>query len=207
MIRLVCTKLSHVKHKTLPVVLSNVYLYTSSHNVNSDHSNSTFPQSLTIAYLQKSCGLSLESATSASKKLQIDSTENPDSVLNLPRTHFLTQTHSKNLITNRPELLLADLDNTLKPNLELFASLGFSSASLVKLLSKEPRVLESDAKVEFFRENGFSEKQISTLTMERPTLYIFNAPQNFKPKLEIFKSLGFSELEIARILSAQHYIL
>ncbi|KAK7816556.1 transcription termination factor mterf5 [Quercus suber] len=129
----------------------------------------------------------------ASKKLNIVNTKNPNSVVELLTTHGLTQTHVKSLITSRPVLLLADLDNTLKPNLELFESLGFSSTSLGKMLSKYPRVLESDAYtvVEFFRAHGFSDQQISDLTMKRPTLYLFNAHKNFKPKLEFFRSLGF----------------
>ena len=71
-------------------------------------------------------------------------TKNPNSVVELLTTHGLTQTHVKSLITSRPVLLLTNLDNTLKPNLELFESLGFSSTSLGKMLTKDPRVLESD---------------------------------------------------------------
>ncbi|KAK9995480.1 hypothetical protein SO802_020166 [Lithocarpus litseifolius] len=99
--------------------------------------------------------------------------------------------------------------NTLKPNLELFESLGFSSTTHGKTLTKDPRVLESDAYtvVEFFRDHGFSDQQISDLTMKRPTLYLFNAHKIFKPKLEFFRSLGLSELEIAKILSTELYIL
>jgi mTERF domain-containing protein len=151
----------------------------------------------------------LESAISASQKLNIDNPKNPNSVLDLLRTHGLTQTHIRNLISSRPLLLLADLENILKPNMELFESLGFSCASLGKMLSRDPRVLESDAYtvVEFFRAHGFSDDQISTLTMKRPLLYLFNAHKNFKPKLEFFKSLGLSDLEIAKILSTQPPIL
>ncbi|KAF3976658.1 hypothetical protein CMV_000199 [Castanea mollissima] len=43
--------------------------------------------------------------------------------------------------------------------------------------------------------------------MKRPTLYLFNAHKIFKPKLEFFRSLGLSELEIAKILSTEPYIL
>ncbi|XP_059638869.1 uncharacterized protein LOC132281155 [Cornus florida] len=46
------------------------------------------------------------------------------------------------------------------------------------------------------------EKQISSLIMKRPNTFLLNAQKNFKPKLEYFKSLGFSEEEIAQILSS-----
>jgi mTERF domain-containing protein len=63
------------------------------------------------------------------------------------------------------------------------------------MLDKYPRVLESDAYtvVEFFRAHAFSDEQISTLTMKRPLLYLLNAHKNFKPKLELLKSLVFSD--------------
>ena len=106
-------------------------------------------------------------------------------------------------------MLLVDLENTLKPNLELFESLAFSSTSLGKMPDKDPRLPESDAynAVEFFRTHGFRGQQVSDLTMKRPTLYLFNAHEDFKPKFEFFKSLRLSELEIAKILSTEPYIL
>ncbi|KAG6633292.1 hypothetical protein CIPAW_12G038200 [Carya illinoinensis] len=94
-------------------------------------------------------------------------------------------------------------------NMEVFESLGFSGSSLAKMLSKYPAVLESDAHtvVEYFRAHGFSKKQITTLTMKRPSLYLYNADKIFKPKLEFFKSLGFSDFEIAQLLSSEPCIL
>ncbi|KDP30942.1 hypothetical protein JCGZ_11318 [Jatropha curcas] len=210
MIRFLCLKVAQIKHRNLPVIPSNGNLFTtSSPKPITNLPKSGFPQSLSLSYLQESCGLSLQAAIAASKKLQIETTENPDLVLNLLRTNGFTQIQIKNLISKRPLLLLVDLDNTLRPNIELFKSLGFSGATLPKMVSKNPRVLEVDAKtvVEFFRENAFSEKQIATLTMKRPTLYAHNVHKNFKPKLEFFKSLGFSEFDVARMLSSQPYVL
>ncbi|KAG6683875.1 hypothetical protein I3842_12G034400 [Carya illinoinensis] len=114
------------------------------------------PKSLTVSFLRNSCGFSLKLAVSASKKLKIENIENPNSVLDLLRTHGLEHNHIRYLISSRPLLLSADLANTLKPNMELFKSLGFCGASLAKMLSKYPTVLESDAYtvVEFFRARG-----------------------------------------------------
>lgn len=209
MLRLLCIKLpQEVRHRASPLSRGNLFS-TSSRKPNSGLSNSKDPRALTVSFLQNSCGLSVESAISASKKLNIGNAENPNSVLDLLRTHGLTRTHIRNLISSRPLLLLADLGSTLKPNIELFESLGFSGPSLSKMLSKEPRMLESDAytTVKFFREHGFSDEQISTLTRKRPTLYTVNAQKIFEPKLEFLKSLGFSDSEMAKLLSAEPYIL
>jgi mTERF domain-containing protein len=201
-----------LRHKASPGLSHGHLFSTSTLKTISEVPNSKDPQSLTVSFLQNSCGLSLESAISASKKhkkLNIENPENPNSVLDLLRTHGLTQIHIRNLISSYPLLLLADLENTLKPNMELFKSLGFSSTGLGKMLSRVPRVLKSDAHivVEFFRAHGFKNEQISTLTMKCPQLYLFNAHKIFKPKLELFKSLGFSDPEIAKLLSARPSIL
>jgi mTERF domain-containing protein len=209
MLRLFCYKLpQQLRRKASPLSHGNLFS-TSTLKTISKFPNSKDPQSLTVSFLQTSCGLSLESAISASQKLNIDNPKNPNSVLDLLRAHGLTQTHIRNLISSRPLLLLADLENTLKPNMKLFESLGFSGTSLAKMLGRDPRVLESDAYtvVEFFRAHGFSDDQISTLTMKRPLLYFLNAHKIFKPKLEFFKSLGLSNLEIAKLLSTAPYIL
>ncbi|CAK9167514.1 unnamed protein product [Ilex paraguariensis] len=142
-------------------------------------------------------------------KLQLGTTDQPESVLNLLKGHGLTQTQIKKLVATRPLILLADPLKTLKPNFELLKTMGFSGVNLVKLLQRDPRILETDAHtvVEFFRAYGFSEKQISTLTMKRPNLYLYNAQKIFTPKLEFFKSVGLSGEEIAQILSSEPYIL
>ncbi|XP_021905671.1 uncharacterized protein LOC110820498 [Carica papaya] len=192
-----------------PTASAISYGYLSTHKCHKEFSTVTDSQPLTLSYLQNSCGLPLESAILASKKLRIYATHNPDSVLNLLKSHGLTQSHIKSLITNRPSLLLVDPDKTLKPNLELFRTLGFSTTSLAKLLNMQPKVLEVDAPavVDFFRASNFAEKQIATLTIKRPALYLFNAQKKFKPKIECFESLGFSATEISKILSTEPAIL
>ncbi|KAF5469069.1 hypothetical protein F2P56_013169, partial [Juglans regia] len=209
MFRLICIKLpQQLRRRASPICHGHLFT-TSSLKTIPELPNSTDPKSLTVSFLRNSCGLSLELAASASKKLDIENIENPNLVLDLLRTHGLTQNQIRHLISSRPLLLLADLGKTLRPNMELFKSLGFSGASLAKLLSKDPRVLESDAYtvVEFFRAHGFSDEQISTLTMKRPTLYMLDTQKILKPKLEFLKSLGFSYLEIANRLSIEPYIL
>ena len=61
--------------------------------------------------------------------------------------------------------------------------------------------------VEFFRAHGFIDKQTSTLTMMRLRVYLYDADKIFKPKLEFFKSLGLSDLEITKLISARPSIL
>ncbi|KAH7528252.1 hypothetical protein FEM48_Zijuj05G0052800 [Ziziphus jujuba var. spinosa] len=209
MLSLLRTKVLHLKPRALDPFSHGCWFSMSHPGAASEITSSINPYSFTVSYLQKSCGLPLQSAISASKKLKIETSDNPDSVLNLLRTHGLTQTHIRNIIMSRPVLLLADVETKLRPNIELFESLGFTSSNVANLLSKDPRVLEIDAYnvVEFFRAHGFSREQVKALTMKRPLLYLFNANKNFEPKLEFFKSLGFTDLDIAKLLSTEPYIL
>ncbi|KAG6633300.1 hypothetical protein CIPAW_12G039000 [Carya illinoinensis] len=209
MLRLISVNLpQQLRRRASPICHGHLFS-TSSLKPISDTPNSTDPKSLTVSFLRNSCGLSLELAASASEKFNIKEVKNPNSVLNLLRTHGLTQNHIIQLISSRPLLLLADLGNTLKPNMELFKSIGFSGASLAKMLTKFPTVLESDAytAVDFFRAQGLSDVQIKTLTMKCPVLYTYNAQKTLKPKVEFFRSLGLSDLEITKLLSASPYIL
>ncbi|KAF5460030.1 hypothetical protein F2P56_019930 [Juglans regia] len=168
MLLLISVKLpQQLRHRASPIYHGHLFS-TSSLKPISEPPNSTDPKSLTVSFLRNSCGLSLELATLASKKLNIENIENPNSVLNLLRTHGLTQNHIIHLISSRPLLLSADLGNTPKPNMELFKSLWFSGANLAKMLTKYPIVLDSDAytAVDFFRAHGFSDMQIKTLIMK-----------------------------------------
>ncbi|XP_059628983.1 transcription termination factor MTERF5, chloroplastic-like [Cornus florida] len=98
------------------------------------NSNFTEKQAFTISYLTKSCGLSLESAISASKKINIKSTEKPDSVLELLRSHAFTEKHISRLISTYPTLILADPERTLRPKIEYFESLGIVGPDLPRIL-------------------------------------------------------------------------
>ncbi|KAG7952020.1 hypothetical protein I3843_12G037000, partial [Carya illinoinensis] len=167
------------------------YIQTQSHTnlyINTDYK---YPQSLTVSFLQDSCGFSLESAVSYSKKLNIENVKNPNSILDLLRNHGLTQTHIGNLIRIRPLLLSADLDNTLMPNMEVFESLGFSGSSLAKMLSKHPAVLESDAhaapKLEFFKSLGFSDFEIAKLLSSEPYILTRSLENHIIPCVQMLR--------------------
>lgn len=171
MLHLICKRLQHTGSVASTRALG-LFFSASSLKPTLDISNSTDPQSLTVSYLVNSCGLSLESAISASKKLHIGTTDQPDSVLTLLKSIGLGGSQIRSLIVKRPLILVADASKTLKPNVEVFGSVGFFGTNLVKMLTKHPCFLEVDASstVEFFRAYGFSTEQISVLTRKYPEL-------------------------------------
>ncbi|GLT46673.1 hypothetical protein SLA2020_204230 [Shorea laevis] len=87
-------------------------------------------QSLTISYLTDSCGLSLDKAISASKWINLKNTEGPDSVLKLLKSYGFIKSSIATLISKHPHCLMANLEKTLRPNIEFFESLGIVGESL-----------------------------------------------------------------------------
>ncbi|GLT70009.1 hypothetical protein SLA2020_421140 [Shorea laevis] len=77
MFRVICIKLpQELKHKASSLTHGH-FFSTSSVKPIGELPNSKDPKSLTVSFLQNSCGLSLESAISASKKLNIENLKNP----------------------------------------------------------------------------------------------------------------------------------
>ncbi|KAK9135124.1 hypothetical protein Syun_014454 [Stephania yunnanensis] len=97
--------------------------------------------SFTVSYLVNSCGLSPESALSASKKIHFTSPTKPDLVLHFLRNQGFSDTQIANLITKRPLLLLANPEKTLLPKLKFLNQIGVSDPEIAHFLSKEPTFL------------------------------------------------------------------
>ncbi|XP_042494051.1 uncharacterized protein LOC122073522 [Macadamia integrifolia] len=100
-------------------------------------------KNLTISYLMNSCGFPFKVATSVAQKICIETTERPDSVIELLQTYGFTNTHIGSLIRKYPRVLLADPIKTLKPKIDFFQSLGFSKSDLAKFLISDNVLLRS----------------------------------------------------------------
>nr|CAD1828994.1 unnamed protein product [Ananas comosus var. bracteatus] len=104
-------------------------------------STSVAPHSQTLTFLIDSCGLSPESAISASQKLRFKSTENPSAVLRLLRDYGFGETHIYTIISRHPNLLSCDSHRILRPKIEALRSFGFSGESLARVLTVQPALL------------------------------------------------------------------
>ncbi|KAL5717674.1 hypothetical protein ACHQM5_010650 [Ranunculus cassubicifolius] len=137
MFRFCCTKLIHhgiPNSRTLNLLIS---LQTQSRKFNSNQ------HSPTITYLINKCGLTLNSAISASQKLTIRNTVKSDSVIQLLKDYDFTPTMITTIITKNPKLLLCKPLKTLKPKLEFFKSSGFSNEDIAQLVRSDSRSLSN----------------------------------------------------------------
>ncbi|KAK2978178.1 hypothetical protein RJ640_030351 [Escallonia rubra] len=203
--------LQHTKPRVISLATRNSNDCFFSTSSSSKTLNSTDPQSLAVSYLVKSCGLSLDSAISVSRKIQSRfTTDRFDSVWQLLNSHGLTQTQIRDVIIKRPLIVLADPTKTLKSNIELFSSLALSGNTLAKVLQRKPVVLESphaNSAVEFFRTHGFSDEQIKNMILKRPRIFTFHPERTLKPKLDFLQSVGFSLSDIVKLISIEPCIL
>ncbi|OAY25563.1 uncharacterized protein LOC110605653 [Manihot esculenta] len=135
-------------------------------------SSSSKAHDLTLHYLTNSCGMSLQSATSACKFVRIQSEDKADLVLQLLRAKGFTLSQIASLISNRPYIISSDPDKILKPKLEYFESLGFAAPSLPNMLCADATILSTSLKnrilpnIDFLR--GFLETEDDVLwTLKR----------------------------------------
>ncbi|KAL5727125.1 hypothetical protein ACHQM5_000355 [Ranunculus cassubicifolius] len=103
---------------------------------------SDYDNSFTVSYLINSCGLSVDKATSISKKLHLKNSNQPDSVLAFLRSYGLTTTQISRSVSLFPGLLSANPIKTLKPKFEFFRSLGLSEYDLSAVFSDNPFILK-----------------------------------------------------------------
>ncbi|KAK8511158.1 hypothetical protein V6N11_046477 [Hibiscus sabdariffa] len=111
------------------------------HNPSLSFSTSSDPQSFTVSYLVKTCGLSPESALSASKHVNFETPTQPDSVMAFLKNHGFSKPQIAAIIGKMPRILSCKVEKTLLPKVTFFNSKGISSTDLSKLFVKHPHLL------------------------------------------------------------------
>ncbi|KAJ9128967.1 hypothetical protein P3X46_034276 [Hevea brasiliensis] len=102
--------------------------------------------SVTVSFLINSCGLTLKSAQSVSKKICFNTLERPESVLELLREHGFTNSHISKIVKMRPRVLLLNPERTILPKLEFLCSIGVSRSDLSAIVSQNPELLNRSIK-------------------------------------------------------------
>ncbi|CAA7029846.1 unnamed protein product [Microthlaspi erraticum] len=98
-------------------------------------------QNFTVSYLVDSLGLTTKLAESISRRVSFENKVNPDSVLNLLRSHGFRNSQISTIITDYPQLLIEDAEKSLAPKLQFLQSRGASTSELTETLSKVPKIL------------------------------------------------------------------
>ncbi|XP_074281172.1 transcription termination factor MTERF15, mitochondrial-like [Silene latifolia] len=142
MLRIRCCKCS--------VQVADYYLHNFQHllqfSTNSSNQNPKFPNQSYTNYLINNLGFSNQQAHSISTKLpyKFDDAHfpkfsgNANSVIHFLKQHDFNDTHIKKVVSYYPQILSANVDQTLKPRFQVFQDHGFSASNLVSLISSNP---------------------------------------------------------------------
>ncbi|XP_058089389.1 uncharacterized protein LOC131236288 [Magnolia sinica] len=182
-------------------------------SANNPTETQTPPSSFTLSYLINSCGLSLQSALSASLKIQLQSPENPDSDLSFFRNHGFTKTQIAHLIAKLPRILLANPDKTLKPKIQFFHGLNIPGPILTKIISSDPIILTRSLKNQIIPSVDFIKTYVHTnecvlYCMRRSTRILrCNLQKVMEPKIGILRKHGMPESKISRLIMIEPRVL
>ncbi|GFZ04620.1 mitochondrial transcription termination factor family protein [Actinidia rufa] len=165
------------------------------------------PHSFKVSYLINSCGLPPETAISVSPKLNFETPEKPDSVLNLLRTHGFTQTQISILVRKRPQMLLANPDKTLLPKIEFFQSLGISRTDLARSLSSTPALLgrSLDNQIvpcyNYLKSVLQSDKKVVAAMNHTHSVFLKDLRKYLLPNIDVLREIRVPESSIAYLLN------
>ncbi|XP_022758056.1 transcription termination factor MTERF8, chloroplastic-like [Durio zibethinus] len=161
----------------------------------------------TVTYLINSCGLSSESAISASEKVHFQSPEKPDLVLALLRNYGFSRTQISNLIRKRPVLLVANPENILLPKLEFFLSMGLSRSDLARTLSSDPTLLTRSLEnqivptYKYLKSVLLSNEKIVSALKRTTWIFLEDRSKNLMPNIAFLRKLGVPQKFVSLLLT------
>ena len=168
--------------------------------------------SFTVSYLVNSCGLSPETAISASGKIRFENPKNPDSVLALLRNSGCTNTHITKIVTKLPSLLLVNPEKTLLPKLEFFRSMDLSGADLASILSSRPSILRKSLrnvlipKYNFLKSLNISNEDAVKVLKRSSWSSSGNLEETIAANIAVLREIGVPKSHISFLVARYHSI-
>ncbi|KAL5708816.1 hypothetical protein ACHQM5_019573 [Ranunculus cassubicifolius] len=175
----------------------------------SSDSITTHQKSFMISYLINTCGLSQQKAISAAKKFHFESSTKPDSVLTLLKNNGFSDSQISKIIAQRPKILVASVDKTLKPKFDFFNSKGLSGPDLAKVLSREGTVLLSSLEKTIIPNFDSLKSIVGTdakvTSMLKRSLDVLRCDHDktLAPNFSILRAHGVPDSNIAKLLVTQ----
>ncbi|KAK6945942.1 Transcription termination factor, mitochondrial/chloroplastic [Dillenia turbinata] len=156
----------------------------------------TNPRSSTVSYLINECGLSPESAISASRLVQLEISSKPDSVLSFLKAHGFSDTHITKSVRRHPRILTSDIQKTLLPKFEFLHSIGVSRPAIVEIVSKHPKLVFTSLKrrilptYEFLKRVLQCDDRVLHVLKGIPRILSVDLSKDVVPNVEHVRKLG-----------------
>ncbi|CAM8959389.1 unnamed protein product [Rhodiola kirilowii] len=189
---------------TKPLIRLNAFLSSSAFNSSTSLQPDPKGDAFTQSFLVNSCGVSVDSAKRISNYLLLKSAEKPSRTLNFFKTNSFTDAQISRIVTQAPNVLLADPIKTLKPKFDYFASLGAPQETVVKIICNCPRILKIsvDNKIAPVLDclksvGGSNEEVIGLLALSK----LMMAPARYLERnFAVLEKFGMSSLQIWRFV-------
>ncbi|KAF5732685.1 hypothetical protein HS088_TW17G00215 [Tripterygium wilfordii] len=169
------------------------------------------PLPFTVSYLVNSCGFSLDTAKSLSKKVCFENPKRPDSVLDFLRNNGFTNTQISKLIRSIPSVLLTDTEKKLLPKLEFFRSVGISGSDLADVFSAGGNFLACSLKNHIIPTYNFLKKLLKdddkVVGALKRAGYIRHSANLIAPNILLLQQLGVAQSSIAMLLNFHSCVL
>ncbi|KAL0459631.1 UNVERIFIED_CONTAM: hypothetical protein Slati_0590300 [Sesamum latifolium] len=165
-------------------------------------------KSETVSYLINSCGLSPETAVSASEKVCVGNLRKSNSVLALLEKQGFSRAQIATLVRKRPTILVAK-EKTLLPKFEFFQSIGLSKDILAKTISREPTFFTRSLENQIIPNYDFLKSVLGTdervVAAMKRTSWIFcdDVNNSLSPNIKVLRELKVPESCIKLLLT--HY--
>ncbi|KAL3849785.1 hypothetical protein ACJIZ3_011667 [Penstemon smallii] len=162
----------------------------------------------TVSYLIDSCGLSPETAISASEKVRLKNSEKPNSVLAILSNNGFTKAQIACVVRKRPGILVSK-EKTILPKLEFFHSIGLSKSVLAATISRDPTLLTRSLENQILPSYNFLKSVLLTdemvaSSMKRTSWSFLDSPEkSLAPNIKVLRELNVPESCIRLLLA--HY--
>ncbi|KAK8507273.1 hypothetical protein V6N12_008614 [Hibiscus sabdariffa] len=195
-----------ILHGRRPIKIKALKCHNLQNNPSLSFSTSSDQQSFTVSYLMKTCGLSLESALSASKHVNLETPTQPNSVMAFLKNHGISKSQISTIIgktprilSSKPRIFCYDLDSCILPNYNVLRQNGVSELNIVKAFRRVPKtflvtpVVFKD-NVEEVKKMGFNPERFSFIV----ALDVLGSMRKstWERKFDVYKKCGWSEKEI-----------
>ncbi|KAG2693502.1 hypothetical protein I3760_08G100200 [Carya illinoinensis] len=163
--------------------------------------------SFTVSYLINSCGLSPKSAILASKIVDLENPDRPDSVRNLLKENGFTNIQITTIVRRRPQLLLADPGKILLPKIEFFRSIGLSSSELPKIITMCPELLRRSLNqhlipcYNFLKSVLLEDDKVITTLKRSSRAFLNSVVDNMVPNIELLREIGAPQSTISLLVT------
>ncbi|KAK8511159.1 hypothetical protein V6N12_033439 [Hibiscus sabdariffa] len=193
-----------VLHGRRPIKIKTLKCHILQKNPSLSFSTSSVQQSFTVSYLMKTCGLSPESALSASKHVNFETPNQPDSVMAFLKNHGFSKSQIATIIGKMPRILSSKVEKTLLPKVTFFNSKGISSTDLTKLFVKNPHLLRLSLERKIipnfnFLSNLFQSDNVALVVLNfQPRIFFYDFDACILPNCNVLRQNGVPELNIVK---------